>query len=97
MYDALRQPVTIAGLTVPNRIVRTAHSLGKPWVDVDDALVAYHEARALGGVGLSILETARVLTNCAAHLQYGEGFAGPAHNLSFGGLKKTMRALEMRH
>jgi 2,4-dienoyl-CoA reductase-like NADH-dependent reductase (Old Yellow Enzyme family) len=60
MYDALRQPVTIAGLTVPNRIVRTAHSLGKPWVDVDDALVAYHEARALGGVGLSILETGMV-------------------------------------
>jgi 2,4-dienoyl-CoA reductase-like NADH-dependent reductase (Old Yellow Enzyme family) len=60
MYDALRQPIAIAGLTVPNRIVRTAHSLGKPWVDVDDALIAYHEARARGGVGLSILETGMV-------------------------------------
>jgi 2,4-dienoyl-CoA reductase-like NADH-dependent reductase (Old Yellow Enzyme family) len=63
MYDALRQPIAIAGLTVPNRIVRTAHSLGKPWVDVDDALIAYHEARARGGVGLSILETGMVHAN----------------------------------
>jgi len=60
MFEALQEPITIAGLAVPNRIVRTAHSLGKPWVDVDDSLVAYHQARARGGVGLSILETGMV-------------------------------------
>jgi 2,4-dienoyl-CoA reductase-like NADH-dependent reductase (Old Yellow Enzyme family) len=60
VYEPLFQPLQLAGVTVPNRIVRTAHSLGKPWVDVDDALLAYHEARARGGVGLSILETGMV-------------------------------------
>jgi 2,4-dienoyl-CoA reductase-like NADH-dependent reductase (Old Yellow Enzyme family)/thioredoxin reductase len=60
MYDNLFQPIQVAGTTIPNRIVRTAHSTGSPWVDTNPDLIEYHAARARGGVGLSILEIAGV-------------------------------------
>lgn len=60
MYERVFQPIDIAGTTIPNRIVRTAHSTAHAWVDTNDDLIAYHEARARGGVGLSILEIAGV-------------------------------------
>ncbi len=51
------KPIVLGQVEVPNRIVRTAHGtdIGKYRVSPD--LIAYHEARAKGGVGLSILET----------------------------------------
>lgn len=55
-YPNVFQPLVIGGCTIPNRIVRTAHSTGA----AGDDLIAYHEARARGGVGLSILEIAGV-------------------------------------
>lgn len=49
----------IGSVTLPNRIVRTAHvtmlGLDAP-SGISERLIAYHEARARGGVGLSILE-----------------------------------------
>ena len=51
MYSSLFEPIKLAAVTVPNRIVRAAHG-----VEMDDeATLAYHEARARGGVGLSML------------------------------------------
>lgn len=56
--NALSQ-IQIGGVTLPNRIVRTAHvtmlGLDEP-SGISERLIAYHEARARGGVGLSILE-----------------------------------------
>ena len=55
-YDNLFQPVQVGPVTIPNRIVRTAHGTflsGEP-------LIAYHEARARGGVGMSTLEASSV-------------------------------------
>lgn len=55
-------PFEIGAVTVKNRIVRTAHgtALGAPTMahpgEINDAFIAYHEARARGGVGLTILE-----------------------------------------
>jgi 2,4-dienoyl-CoA reductase-like NADH-dependent reductase (Old Yellow Enzyme family)/thioredoxin reductase len=60
MYDQLFRPIELGSVTIPNRIVRTAHSTGAPWVDRGDDLIEYHEARARGRVGLSILEIAGV-------------------------------------
>lgn len=60
MYDNLFEPIQLAATTVPNRVVRTAHSTGSPWVDDSPGLIDYHVARARGGVGLSILEIAGV-------------------------------------
>lgn len=56
MYDNLFEPIEVGSVTIPNRIVRTAHSTGHMWVDSGKSLIAYHEARAKGGVGMSILE-----------------------------------------
>ena len=50
------EPITIGGLTVPNRVVRTAHVTRYAIGNVSDDLIAYHVARARGGVGLTILE-----------------------------------------
>jgi 2,4-dienoyl-CoA reductase-like NADH-dependent reductase (Old Yellow Enzyme family)/NADPH-dependent 2,4-dienoyl-CoA reductase/sulfur reductase-like enzyme len=55
-FDTLFRPLRLAGCTIPNRVVRTAHSTGTAGED----LIAYHEARARGGVGLTILEIAGV-------------------------------------
>ncbi|MDE0063452.1 MAG: FAD-dependent oxidoreductase [Gammaproteobacteria bacterium] len=52
-------PLRIGQVTIPNRIVRTAHvtMLGMDAKSgVSERLIAYHEARARGGVGLTILE-----------------------------------------
>ncbi|MCR2764333.1 FAD-dependent oxidoreductase [Microbacterium sp. zg.B48] len=59
-YDSIFQPLTIGGVTIPNRIARAAHNVGLPWVDQSDDLIAYHEARAKGEVGLTILGIAGV-------------------------------------
>lgn len=63
-YDRLFQPLQIAGCTVPNRIARTAHSTGTSGED----LIAYHEARARGGVGLAIIEIAGVQPSSATSI-----------------------------
>jgi 2,4-dienoyl-CoA reductase-like NADH-dependent reductase (Old Yellow Enzyme family)/thioredoxin reductase len=55
-YPHVFQAQQINGCTIPNRIVRTAHSTGTHGED----LIAYHEARARGGVGLAIIEIAGV-------------------------------------
>ncbi|WP_420452088.1 FAD-dependent oxidoreductase [Ilumatobacter sp.] len=58
-YPNVFRPQTIGGCTIANRIVRTAHSTGA----TGDDLIAYHEARARGGVGLAIIEIAGVNTD----------------------------------
>jgi 2,4-dienoyl-CoA reductase-like NADH-dependent reductase (Old Yellow Enzyme family) len=61
MYERALSPIKIGGLEIKNRIARTAHATmmaraGK----ITDEFIAYHLARAQGGVGLSILEAAGV-------------------------------------
>ena len=63
MYNNLFEPIQIAGLEIPNRIVRTAHGTFLKFPRAGEktaSLVRYHEARARGGVGMSILEVAPV-------------------------------------
>ena len=55
-YPNVFQPLDIGGCTLPNRIVRTAHSTGA----VGEELIAYHEARAKGGAALTVLQIAGV-------------------------------------
>jgi len=54
------EPIALGPVTVPNRIVRTAHGTGFGGGTISDALIEYHAARARGGVGLSILEALSV-------------------------------------
>jgi 2,4-dienoyl-CoA reductase-like NADH-dependent reductase (Old Yellow Enzyme family) len=55
-YDCLFEPLRVGSITLPNRIVRSPHGTGLS----GEALIAYHEARARGGVGMSTLEATSV-------------------------------------
>jgi 2,4-dienoyl-CoA reductase-like NADH-dependent reductase (Old Yellow Enzyme family) len=60
-YDAVLAPITLGSVEIPNRVVRAPHlTQFTRGGAVTDRFVAYHEARARGGVGLSILESATV-------------------------------------
>ncbi len=61
MLDALLSPLKIGQVELRNRIVSTAHqtTLVHDHLPTDDFL-AYHEARARGGVGLIVLEATAV-------------------------------------
>jgi 2,4-dienoyl-CoA reductase-like NADH-dependent reductase (Old Yellow Enzyme family) len=54
------EPIQIGGVTIPNRVVRTAHGTWIAHVRINDELIAYHVARAKGGVGLSYIEMTSV-------------------------------------
>ena len=58
--ERVLSPIAIRGVTVKNRVVRTAHGTSMGHGDLSDDLIAYHVARAKGGVGLTILEAASV-------------------------------------
>jgi 2,4-dienoyl-CoA reductase-like NADH-dependent reductase (Old Yellow Enzyme family) len=58
-YPHLFEPIDVGSLTIPNRIVRTAHGT----MLTGERLIAYHEARAAGGVGMSTLEATGVHAN----------------------------------
>ena len=55
-YASLFAPIAVGPVTIKNRIVRSAHGT----LLQGEALIAYHEARARGGVGLSTLEATSV-------------------------------------
>ena len=57
----LFSPLTIRGKTIKNRILSTGHDTTMPTDSLpNDRLVAYHRARAEGGVGLIIVQVAGV-------------------------------------
>ncbi|WP_395016398.1 FAD-dependent oxidoreductase [Dongia sp.] len=57
----LFSPLTIRGKTIKNRILSTGHDTTMPTDSLpNDRLVAYHQARAEGGVGLIIVQVAGV-------------------------------------
>ena len=51
-YPHLFSPIEVGPVTIPNRIIRSAHGT----LLSGEKLIAYHEARARGGVGMSTLE-----------------------------------------
>lgn len=60
-FPRLFEPLVIRGCTLKNRIMSTGHDTTLP-VDgtVNEALVAYQESRARGGVGLIVLQVSGV-------------------------------------
>jgi 2,4-dienoyl-CoA reductase-like NADH-dependent reductase (Old Yellow Enzyme family) len=61
VFPHLFSPLTIGGVTIKNRIVSSGHDTvmaadGR----VTDQLIAYHEARAVGGTGLIVVQVAGV-------------------------------------
>ena len=60
-FPNLFRPLTIRGATLKNRIMSTGHDTTLPTDGtVNDALVAYHRARAKGGAGLIVTQVAGV-------------------------------------
>jgi len=61
LFPSLFQPIDIGRVTVKNRIVSTGHDTTLPTDGrVNDALIAYHSARAQGGAGLIIVQVTGV-------------------------------------
>jgi 2,4-dienoyl-CoA reductase-like NADH-dependent reductase (Old Yellow Enzyme family) len=67
-YEHVFEPLRIHGCEIPNRIARAAHQTGFARDGIGEALIAYHEARARGGVGLTILEISAVHPSSPTHL-----------------------------
>jgi 2,4-dienoyl-CoA reductase-like NADH-dependent reductase (Old Yellow Enzyme family)/thioredoxin reductase len=65
LYDNVFQPIQVGGVTIPNRIVRAPHGT----LLFGDDLIAYHEARAKGGVGMSTLEATSVHAAAPGRIQ----------------------------
>jgi 2,4-dienoyl-CoA reductase-like NADH-dependent reductase (Old Yellow Enzyme family) len=60
-YEAILSPITLGDVEIPNRVVRASHlTQYTRQGEVTDRFITYHEARARGGVGLSILESATI-------------------------------------
>jgi 2,4-dienoyl-CoA reductase-like NADH-dependent reductase (Old Yellow Enzyme family) len=59
-YEHVLKPIEINRVAIKNRVVRTAHGTNIGQGRITDELIAYHEARAAGGCGLTILEAASV-------------------------------------
>ena len=53
------EPITVGGVTIKNRIVRSPHGTGL----YGDEFIAYHVARAKGGVGMSTVSATSVHPN----------------------------------
>ncbi len=60
-FPHLFAPLTLRGRAVKNRILSTGHDTTLPTDGtVNDALIAYHQARAKGGVGMIVTQVAGV-------------------------------------
>ena len=60
-FQHLLSPLDIGGITVRNRALSTAHRTGYAiGGKVSDRLIAYHQARARGGIGLIVIEATGV-------------------------------------
>lgn len=68
MYEHVLSPIQIGGVSVPNRVVRTAHATGIGGGHMSPELIEYHAARARGGVGLTIIEILSVHPTSPASL-----------------------------
>jgi len=61
MIERALSPIRMGGVEIKNRIARTAHAtMMARGGSISDDLIAYHLARAQGGVGLTIIEAAGV-------------------------------------
>ena len=58
--DHVFSPIDVGPVRLANRVVRSAQITGLGVGGIGPELIAYHEARARGGVGLTILEMAFV-------------------------------------
>ncbi len=89
MYESLLQPISLGSTQIRNRVFNPPHgtTLGRSGVVTGD-LIAYHETRARGGVGLIIMESMTL------HPSYGfeEAFLYAGSDKIIPGLKRLGKA-----
>ena len=66
-FPHLFSPFSFAGLTFKNRIFSSGHDTSLTQGQVNEALIAYHEARARGGAALIIVEVAGIHESALYH------------------------------
>jgi 2,4-dienoyl-CoA reductase-like NADH-dependent reductase (Old Yellow Enzyme family)/pyruvate/2-oxoglutarate dehydrogenase complex dihydrolipoamide dehydrogenase (E3) component len=59
-YEHVLSPLKVGGIEIKNRVLRTAHGTNLGFGELHDDIIGYHEARAKGGVGLSLTEATGV-------------------------------------
>ena len=88
MHENLLEPIDLGPARIPNRIFNPPHgtTLGSEGIVTDD-LIAYHEARARGGVGLIVLE------GMAFHpsFEFESAYLNAGRDTIIPGLKKLTR------
>ena len=67
-FTHIMTPIRIGTVEIKNRVFRSAHTTAIGGGTLSDDLVAYHEARARGGVGLSVIEAMSVHPSSLAAL-----------------------------
>jgi 2,4-dienoyl-CoA reductase-like NADH-dependent reductase (Old Yellow Enzyme family) len=87
-YRHVLAPISIAGLEVPNRIVRTAHATGLAMNGAGGDFIAYHEEPARSGVGLTIIEAAAVHRNSIGRLRFENDSLLPEYSAALRQLRK---------
>ncbi|MEW6076654.1 MAG: FAD-dependent oxidoreductase [Thermodesulfobacteriota bacterium] len=71
-HQKLFSPLTINGLTIPNRIVMPSMGLGYTYdFSLNDRVKAFYRARALGGVGLMTIGPVAIDTQCMSPVMPG--------------------------
>src|ERR1700749_4870887 len=82
-------PIKVGPVTVKNRILRASHGTKLGDGGVTDRMIAYHLERARGGVGLTVLEGAQIMSLGAA----GGGLLAWSDDI-VPGYKRLMAAIE---
>jgi 2,4-dienoyl-CoA reductase-like NADH-dependent reductase (Old Yellow Enzyme family) len=82
-YTHVDKPIKIGNVEIKNRTFRPAHGTGIGWGIMNDALIAYHEERARGGVGLIINEIGSVHPSTKMYMNiYDHGIEGGMRKLA---------------
>jgi 2,4-dienoyl-CoA reductase-like NADH-dependent reductase (Old Yellow Enzyme family)/thioredoxin reductase len=82
-YPYALSPINIGSVTIPNRLVRTAHATLFSRKHLSEAHILYHLERARGGIGLTILEGASVHRSSTYSLDISDDSAiGPLSALA---------------
>jgi 2,4-dienoyl-CoA reductase-like NADH-dependent reductase (Old Yellow Enzyme family) len=74
LYPHVMAPIRVNGCEIKNRIVRAAHGTGFVANGIGPRVIAFHEARARGGVGMFMIESAPVHPSALTR-SGGEGIA----------------------
>ncbi|MEJ7926111.1 FAD-dependent oxidoreductase [Sphingobium sp. AN641] len=68
VYTHVDKPIRLGNVEIKNRTFRPAHGTGIGWGAMTEPLIAYHEERARGGIGLIINEIGSVHESTAFNL-----------------------------